>query len=65
MNHIAKVISLISLGLVVFPCGVYFAGALDLNTVKLLALIGTLGWFGATPWWMGRDLSIDAGEVEI
>lgn len=65
MNAIAKIASLVTLSLVVVPCLLYFAGTVDLDAVKLAALIGTIGWFIATPLWMSRDLSVDASEVEI
>ncbi len=65
MNHIAKLVSLITLGLVIGPCLLYFMGMIGLDTVKLAALVGTLGWFIATPMWMGRELRVDASEVEI
>ena len=65
MNILWKVASLITLGLVVIPCLLFFFGMIGLDAVKLLALIGTVGWFAVTPIWMGRELSVDAGEVEI
>jgi len=65
MNNIAKIVSLISLCLVVLPCFLYFAGALSLDAVKWMALAGTIGWFIATPLWMSRTLPVDASEVEI
>lgn len=65
MNYIAKMISLITLGLVIVPCLLHFMGMIGLDAVKLAALVGTIGWFVATPLWMGRDLSVDASEVEI
>lgn len=65
MGKIAKLVSLITLSLVVVPCLLYFAGIIELNAVKVAALIGTVGWFLSTPVWMGRDLSVDAAEVEL
>lgn len=65
MNLVVKIISLVSLGLVVVPCCLYFGGIIDLNMVKLLALIGTVAWFAATPLWMGRELSVDSKEPQI
>jgi hypothetical protein len=43
----------------------YFNGLIGLDTVKMAALIGTIGWFAATPMWMSRKLDVDAAEVEI
>ncbi|WP_372895726.1 hypothetical protein [Stieleria sp.] len=65
MNTIAKVISLITLSLVVVPCLLYFVGAIELDAVKWAALAGTIGWFISTPLWMSRKLPVDATEVEI
>lgn len=65
MNNIAKLASLLTLGLVTVPCFLYFAGAMGLEAVKWAALAGTIGWFIATPMWMSRELPIDANEVEI
>jgi hypothetical protein len=65
MNPFAKIASLITLSLVIVPCLLYFAGMIELAAVKWTALVGTIGWFIATPLWMGRKLPIDAGQVEI
>ena len=65
MNTITKTISLISLGLVIMPCLLYFGGAVGLDAVKWTALAGTIGWFISTPMWMSRKLPIDASQVEI
>lgn len=65
MNHIAKLASLITLCLVIVPCLLFFLGMIGLDAVKLAALIGTVGWFIATPLWMSRELPVDANEVEI
>ena len=65
MNNIAKIASLIFLGLVIVPCLLQFMGMIGLDAVKSTALVGTVGWFIATPMWMSRELPVDAGEVEI
>ncbi|QDS94997.1 hypothetical protein FF011L_37810 [Roseimaritima multifibrata] len=65
MNKIAKIVSLITLGLVIVPCLQFFVGTASLETVKTTALIGTIGWFIATPIWMSRPLPSDAERVEI
>lgn len=65
MINAAKIVSLIAFGLVVVPCLLYFAGAVSLDTVKWMALAGTIGWFIVTPTWMSRELSVDASKVEI
>lgn len=65
MNNVAKIVSLLTLCLVVVPCLLFFAGTIGLDTVKWTALAGTIGWFIATPMWMSRELSVDSAEVEI
>ena len=65
METPAKIISLIALVATVVPSLLYFSGAVTHDVVKLVALIGTIVWFIATPIWIGRTLPIDAGEVEI
>ncbi|MEM6365775.1 MAG: hypothetical protein AAF745_15200 [Planctomycetota bacterium] len=65
MNISVKVVSLITLGLVIVPSVLQFLGMMELDTVKLTALIGTIGWFVATPIWMGRESSVDSQEVKI
>ena len=65
MKNAAKTVSLITLSLVILPSLLYFAGVIDLDTVKWTALAGTIGWFIATPMWMSRALPVDAKEVEI
>ncbi|TWU43342.1 hypothetical protein Q31b_23810 [Novipirellula aureliae] len=65
MNTIAKVISLIGLVVTVVPCLLYYFGRMDHETVKTVALVGTILWFLSTPLWMGRRLPVDAKHVEI
>ncbi len=65
MNNIAKIASLITLGLVTIPCLLFFADLMSLDAVKWAALVGTIGWFAATPLWMGQELPVDAKHVEI
>ena len=65
MTSILKLASLVTLGLVIVPCVLYFAGMIGLGTVKGTALVGTIGWFIATPLWMGRGLPVDATEAKI
>lgn len=54
MNTISKTVSLIMLGLVIVPCLLFFFGMLGSDAMKLTALVGTIGWFIATPMWIGR-----------
>ncbi len=65
MQTPAKMVSLVSISAVLVPSVLYFIGVLELDAVKTLALIGTIGWFAATPLWMGRDAEVDDAEVQI
>ena len=65
MNHVAKLVSSIALAATIVPCLLFFAGSIAHDVVKWTALAGTIAWFIATPLWMGRELPIDAAEVEI
>ena len=65
MKYLTKIVSLLALGMVIVPCLLYFLGVVELSVVKSVALVGTLGWFIATPMWMSRELPVDAAEVEI
>lgn len=65
MEAPAKIVSLIALAVTIVPSGLYFTGVMNHDVVKVTALIGTMVWFIATPLWMGRELPVDAAEVEI
>ncbi len=65
MDNTAKIVSLVTLAFVIIPSLLFCLSVIGLDTVKTLALVGTIGWFIATPLWMGRELSVDASEVEI
>ena len=65
MKTIAKIISILALAATIVPCVLFFVGVVGHSTVTSAALIGTLAWLVSTPIWMGRELPIDATEVEI
>jgi hypothetical protein len=66
MNHKnLKIVSLVALCATILPCFLYFGGMLGHDTVKTLALVGTIAWFIATPMWMSRKLSVADKEVEL
>ena len=65
MNKIAKIVSLITLGLVIVSGGLHFLGMIDLATTKVAALVGTIGWFLATPAWMGREQPVHSRQLEL
>lgn len=52
MKMFAQVASLITLALMIVPSLLLCTGALGLDAVKVTALVGTIGWFVATPFWM-------------
>jgi hypothetical protein len=49
-----KIASWVCLALVGLPSILSFSGWIDLKNVSQLALIGTIGWFSVTPFWMGK-----------
>lgn len=52
MRLIAKVASGLGLVLTVGPSIAVFLGALDLDSAKVLMLVGTLLWFASAPVWI-------------
>lgn len=62
---ITKILSLVALAIVLVPCLLFFKGAIEQETMQWLALAGTILWFAVTPLWMGKELPVDATEVEI
>lgn len=60
-----KLVSLAALAAIILPCLMYFTAMMGHDAVKVSALIGTIVWFIATPLWMGRELPVDASQVEI
>ena len=65
MNSIAKLVSLISLLAIIVACLLFFTGTIKHDLMNWIAMIATITWFIATPTWMGRELRVDATEVEI
>ena len=65
MSLAFKLVSLAALALVTIPSLLYFMNSTSHDTVKMTALVGTIVWFATTPFWMGRELSVDADKVEI
>ncbi|MFN3193751.1 MAG: hypothetical protein ACE361_24775 [Aureliella sp.] len=64
-NTTTKLVSWLSLALVIIPSLISFTGAIDLRAVQWCAIIGTIGWFLATPIWMSREPEVDDAEVQI
>ncbi len=48
MNQILKIISIISLILIVVPPSLFYFDRVSLETNKTLLLIGTVAWFAAS-----------------
>ncbi len=65
MTNLAKIVSLVALAATIVPSLLYYTGTIDHPAVKWTTLAGTAVWFIATPLWMGRELPVDATEVEI
>jgi len=51
-----KLISFTGLGLMFLSAVLLFNGAMTRPTYQVLALVGTLLWFGTVPFWMKRRL---------
>jgi len=65
MFGLAKVGSLVALAITILPSLLYLTGTIPHDAAKWCTFIGTLLWFIVTPLWMGRELPVDAAEVEI
>lgn len=52
MKTIAVAASVIALAGTILPAGLFMAGRVDLDAVKLWMLIATVVWFVATPVWL-------------
>lgn len=53
---ILKLISGLSIGVLILLMSILsFLGKVDLATVKMLMLIGTILWFVSTPFWMKEE----------
>lgn len=55
MRQMLQLISAIALCLTIFPSLLYFAGRVELGTMKWLLMAATVIWFVVTPLWMGRE----------
>jgi hypothetical protein len=54
-----KIISFIGLLLTLIPSFLVFLKGIELATNKYLMLVGTLLWFGSSPFWMNRSKRAD------
>lgn len=65
MTRVLKAISIVALVATFAPCLLFLGGWMGHVAVKHWTLAGTVAWFVTTPWWMSRNLPVDAKEVEI
>jgi len=52
MKRAAQVVSLAALAGTILPPVLFFAGRMDIETMKWAMLAATVSWFAATPLWM-------------
>lgn len=52
---ILKIVSFAGLGLTLIPALIVFSNGLDLDSSKNLMLLGTILWFGTSPFWMNKS----------
>ena len=55
MRRVLQLMSWITLAATIVPSVVYFCGWIDLRDMQWLMFVATVGWFVATPLWMGRE----------
>jgi hypothetical protein len=65
MKNATIIVALAALAATILPSCLYFLGVIEHDSVKIAALIGTALWFASAPLWIGRELPVDAKEVEI
>jgi len=54
MKRAAQVVSLAALAGTILPPVLFFAGRMDLESMKWAMLVATVAWFAATPLWMKK-----------
>ena len=54
MKRAAQLVSLVSLAGTILPPVLFFAGRMEIDTMKWAMLVATVAWFAATPVWMDR-----------
>lgn len=57
MTTVLKIVSFLGLGLTVIPSFLVFAGTIAWETHATLMLVGTLLWFGTSPFWIQEDVA--------
>jgi hypothetical protein len=59
-----KLLSLVALAVTTVPCVLFFYSIIGHDTMKWIALGGTVLWFIFTPMWMGREPRVTSVDVE-
>lgn len=54
MKKILFAISILSIAVLVASTLFYFWGEIEFSTNKSLLLVGTIGWFATTPFWIKK-----------
>jgi hypothetical protein len=54
MRHTARLVSLAALAGTILPPILFFAGRMDIDSMKWAMLLAAVAWFAATPVWMDR-----------
>ena len=54
MKRAAQVVSLAALAGTILPPVLFFAGRMEIDTMKLAMLVAAVAWFAATPVWMRK-----------
>ncbi len=54
MKRAAQAVSLAALAGTILPPVLFFAGRLDIETMKWAMLVAAIAWFAATPLWMRK-----------
>lgn len=55
MRKIVQAVSWLALAATILPAVSFLTGSLELDNVKLIMNVAMVGWFVATPLWMGRE----------
>lgn len=65
MKTFLMIISLVALAATLVPGILFLAGSIDQETVKWLALLGTIVWFAVTPFWMSTHRQSEEETIVI
>jgi len=53
---ILKIVSVLSISVLILLVSIFlFLGIMNISTVKILMLVGTIIWFVVTPFWMKEE----------